>query len=31
MSTILIVDDSPSALETLIAMLEKEGYELHLA
>lgn len=31
MSTILIVDDSPSARETLVALLEKENYELHLA
>jgi signal transduction histidine kinase len=31
MSTILIVDDSPSARETLVALLEKEDYELHLA
>lgn len=31
MSTILIIDDSPSARETLIALLEKENHELHLA
>jgi len=31
MSTILIVDDSPSARETLMAMLEPENYQLHLA
>ncbi len=31
MSTILIVDDAPSARETLVALLEKENYQLHLA
>jgi signal transduction histidine kinase len=31
MSTILIVDDSPSARETLVALLESENYQLHLA
>lgn len=31
MSTVLIVDDSPSARETLVAMLEGEGYDLQLA
>jgi len=31
MSTILIVDDAPSARETLVALLEKEDYQLHLA
>ena len=31
MSTVLIVDDDPTARETLVAMLEGEGYDLHLA
>jgi signal transduction histidine kinase len=31
MSTILIVDDAPSARETLTAMLEPENYQLHFA
>ena len=31
MSTVLIVDDDPTARETLVAILEGEGYELHLA
>jgi CheY-like chemotaxis protein len=31
MSTILIVDDEPTARETLVAMLEGENYELQLA
>jgi signal transduction histidine kinase len=31
MSTVLIVDDNPSARETLVAMLEGEGYDLQLA
>ncbi len=31
MSTILIVDDEPSARETLVAMLEGEKYDLQLA
>ena len=31
MSTILIVDDNQSARETLVAMLEGENYDLHLA
>ena len=31
MSTILIVDDEPSARETLTAMLEGQGYQLELA
>jgi signal transduction histidine kinase len=31
MSTVLIVDDNPTARETLVAMLEGEGYDLHLA
>ena len=31
MSTILIVDDDPTARETLVAMLEGEHYDLHLA
>ena len=31
MSTILIVDDAASARETLLAMLEPENYQLHLA
>ncbi|MEP7137230.1 MAG: response regulator [Chloroflexota bacterium] len=31
MSTILIVDDAPSARETLVALLDKENYQLHLA
>ncbi|HJR79129.1 MAG TPA: response regulator [Anaerolineales bacterium] len=31
MSTILIVDDDPSARETLIAMLESENYRLEIA
>lgn len=31
MNTILIVDDAPSARETLVALLENEGYQLHLA
>jgi len=31
MSIILIVDDSASARETLVALLEKENYQLHLA
>jgi signal transduction histidine kinase len=31
MSTILIVDDEPSARETLMAMLEGQGYQLELA
>ena len=31
MSTILIVDDAPSARETLVALLENEGHQLHLA
>jgi CheY-like chemotaxis protein len=31
MSTILIVDDAPSARETLLAMLETENYQLHFA
>jgi len=31
MSTILIVDDAPSARETLVALLENEDYELQLA
>jgi signal transduction histidine kinase len=30
-STILIVDDEPTARETLIAMLENQGYQLELA
>lgn len=31
MSTIMIVDDDPTARETLVAMLEGEGYDLQLA
>ncbi len=31
MSTVLIVDDDPTAREALVAILEGEGYELHLA
>ena len=31
MSTVLIVDDDPSARETLIAMLESENYRLEIA
>ncbi|HLF73707.1 MAG TPA: response regulator, partial [Anaerolineales bacterium] len=31
MSTVLIVDDDPSARETLIAMLESESYRLEVA
>jgi signal transduction histidine kinase len=31
MSSVLIVDDEPTARETLIAILEAEGYELHQA
>ncbi|MEP6894485.1 MAG: response regulator [Chloroflexota bacterium] len=31
MSTILIVDDAQSARETLVALLENENYQLHLA
>jgi len=31
MSTVLIVDDDPTARETLVAMLESEGYDLQLA
>lgn len=31
MSTVLIVDDDATARETLVAMLEGENYELHLA
>jgi CheY-like chemotaxis protein len=31
MSTVLIVDDDPTARETLTAMLEGEGYDLQLA
>ena len=31
MSTVLIVDDDPTAREALVATLEGEGYELHLA
>ncbi|RPJ17765.1 MAG: response regulator, partial [Chloroflexi bacterium] len=31
MSTVLIVDDEPTARETLVAMLESEGYDLQLA
>lgn len=31
MSTLLIVDDNPSARETLVAMLEGENYQLELA
>jgi CheY-like chemotaxis protein len=31
MSTILIVDDSPSAKETLVVLLEQENYQIHLA
>jgi signal transduction histidine kinase len=31
MSTILIVDDEPTALETVVAMLEGEDYDLQLA
>lgn len=31
MSTVLIVDDDPTARETLVAMLEGEGYDLQLA
>ena len=31
MSTVLIVDDDPSARETLIAMLEGENYRLEIA
>jgi signal transduction histidine kinase len=31
MSTVLIVDDEPSARETLVAMLEGEGHDLQLA
>ena len=31
MSKILIIDDAPSARETLVALLENEGYQLHLA
>jgi signal transduction histidine kinase len=31
MSTVLIVDDDPTARDTLVAMLEGEGYDLHLA
>jgi signal transduction histidine kinase len=31
MSTVLIVDDDPTARETLVAMLEGENYELQLA
>jgi len=29
MSTILIVDDAPSARETLVALLENEGYDFN--
>jgi signal transduction histidine kinase len=31
MSIVLIVDDDPTAREALVAILEDEGYELHLA
>jgi len=31
MSTVLIVDDDPTSRETLVAMLENEGYDLQLA
>lgn len=31
MSTVLIVDDDPTARETLVAMLENEGWDLQLA
>ena len=31
MSTILIVDDDPTARQTAVAMLESENYDLHLA
>ena len=31
MSTVLIVDDDPTAREALVAILEGEGYDLHLA
>ena len=31
MSKILIVDDNPTARETMVAQLEKENYQLHLA
>ena len=31
MSKILIVDDDPTARETMVAQLEKENYQLHLA
>jgi CheY-like chemotaxis protein len=31
MSTILIVDDEPTARETVVAMLEGENYDLQLA
>ena len=31
MSTVLIVDDDPTARETLVAMLEGEDYDLQLA
>ncbi|NWG05627.1 MAG: response regulator [Chloroflexi bacterium] len=31
MSTILIVDDEPTARETVVAMLERDGYRLELA
>jgi signal transduction histidine kinase len=31
MSTVLIVDDNPTARETLVAILEGEGYDLQLA
>ena len=31
MSTVLIVDDEPTARETVVSILEGEGYDLQLA